>query len=419
MVLMSWSNLTRKLLSAGFILALTLPLIATVSCGREENMSPPKISTGNAMGDKLINAMHVQLKVRLFLKEDVIASYLKQSVVSGESLSFDGLDFRAPLSADAKAYARIVFGLIREIDKLSSVYSYGNADMDAQSKKLRENIVKLALTYTRVFTQADYASSGKKAELGFATAYASVAGFPALGLSDALKEAGLKEIETAVLAAVAAAKWSPSESVTIYPDTASALLIGLRGIELTKDLRIKIMGDFSLNTGNAINELEKDNAAFITARIQSVIAKTSLYLGLLKNAGFTEQEVPDAVEPLLEKTISLLHEISAEKLTESTLTFATRIVDVTSPFLASVQAEEAKQFCRKLSYRLIKDYKEKATTLPDGFVSQVQTTMTSRINSSSLVDSIKTAAVTGIEEGVTQIQDELNPPADPPDETYF
>ncbi len=416
---MSRSILTLKLLGVGFVFALMLPLIGTVSCGHAENVSPPKISTGNVLGDKLINAMRVQLKVRLFLNEDVIASYLKQAVASGESLSFDGLDFRAPLSSDAKAYARIVFGLIREIDKLSSVYSYGNASIDAQSKKLRENIIKLALTYTRVFTQADYASSGKKAELGFATAYASVAGFPALGLSDALKEAGLKEIEAAVLAAVAAAKWSPLESATNYPDTASALLIGLRGIELTKDLRITIMGDFSLNSGNVIKELDKDNAAFIPVRIQSVISKAALYLGLLKGAGFTGQELPDAVEPLLEKSITLLHEISAEKLTESTLTFATRIVDVSAASLTSVQAEESQLFYKKLSYRLIKDYKEKATTLPDGFASQIQTTMTARINASALDNSRKSAAVTGTGEGVIQIQDELNPPADPLADTRF
>lgn len=268
-----------------------------------ENMSPPKISTGSALGDKLVNAMRTQLKVRLFLTEDVIASYLKQAVASGESMSFDGLEFRAPLSADARNYARIVYGLVREMDKLNSVYSFGNAGIDEQSKKLRESILKLVLTYSRVFTNADLASAEKRAELGFASGYAAVAGFPASGLSDALKEAGLKEIKTSVFAAIKNAKWSSSESLSIFPDTAAALLIGTKRIELSKDLRITIVGDFSESSGNAIKDLETTETS---VKIRSVTEKTCLLLGLLKSAGFAAQDLPDAAEPIIEDDFTSL-----------------------------------------------------------------------------------------------------------------
>jgi hypothetical protein len=157
-------------------------MINISSCGGTGAVTPPRIASGNALRDKIINGVRVQLKMRKIASQETIQSYLTSANSSASNLSIAGRGPMLALSAESLNTSQIVYGLIREIARLGDKYSFAIAAPSDDALALRASLIRYTMVYGRIFSGVDSSPSVSKAEFVRAFSYGIVSGFPGEGL---------------------------------------------------------------------------------------------------------------------------------------------------------------------------------------------------------------------------------------------
>jgi hypothetical protein len=375
-------------------------IIIIASCGETGAVTPERISSGNMLRDKIINGLRVQLKIRQVASQEAIQAYLSAANTAGATLSFNDQTAVLPLSVDIQNLSQIAFGLIREMGKLGSSYSFASETPAEEVIKIRTSVVRYFLVYSRIFGGLDSSQVGAKAEFIRASSFGFVSGFPSEGLSDSLKKSGLDWLVDSLMTGIADTKWSDSSLLAAYSAYSLGALSGLGSTSLPAEERQKVSSKIYDDSLKKIADLKVTPEQ----KISSVSSKTAVQIALLKRGGFSAAEIPDAAAAIIAKGIAALGEIPSIALESEIKVLANMISGKTiESFSESMTSDELTAVYKMIASSLLDAYKTKANSLPDGFGAEIEAKMAEGINSSAANAAGKTAANTGITKGISKV----------------
>lgn len=381
---------------------------AAVSCGKTERTSTKKISSGSVVGDKVINGVRTQLKVRQAATQDAIFNYLSAAGASSSLLNFEGIPDLLPLSAESIAFAKLSYGLSKEIATLEGTYSFAVTPATEHALKIRASIVRYSMFYGRLFSNLDTASSTLKAEFARAFSFGFISGFPSAGLSSDAATAGLTEILDCVLMGIADAKWDDAALLNVYSAFSTGALSGLKSTSLDAVARSTLVDKI---VGDSHTKL-KDNKSSKELKLTALLTKMSSEIGLLKTAGFSAGDIPAVLVALVTSGLTALKANETAFETDSKNASGLVSREVLKNFADSMSNAELAETFKAMAAAFVSEFQTINKTLPADFADGVKAKMNEAIQASSVSDSKKSDAVCATDKGIAKAVTGTDP--DPP-----
>ncbi|NBX17482.1 MAG: hypothetical protein EBR09_08975 [Proteobacteria bacterium] len=379
-----------------------------VSCGKTERTSTKRISSGSVVGDQVINGVRTQLKIRQAATQDAIFNYLSAAGVSSSLLNLEGIPNLLPLSAESIAFAKLSYGLSKEIAALEGTYSFAVTPATEHALKIRASIVRYSMFYGRQFSNLDTASNPLKAEFARAFSFGFISGFPSAGLSSDAATAGLTEVLDSLLSGIADTKWDDAALLNVYGAYATGALSGLKSTSLDAAARSTLVDKI---VGDSYTKL-KDNKTSKELRLTALLTKMSSEIGLLKTAGFSAGDIPNALVAIVTSGLTALKANETAFETDSKNASGLVSREVLKNFSDSMSNAELAEIFKAVAAAFVAEFKTINKTLPADFADGVKAKMNEAIQASSVGDSKKSDAVCATDKGITKAVTGTDP--DPP-----